>query len=402
MIAKTSYFRVACLLTALALVLVLFPMSTVTPRAKSVEELQQEQEELRDRIEELEGEKDALSDSLEDQQIRLGIINEQVQSKQREILLNQQQIDAKDEEINAKLAEIAAREAEIAHEFDYLKKRLNQVSKTGNLSEFQMVLSTENYVDYLIKSKVMKAIAANDEKTIRALEGEIGIINKQKDELQAQRDELGAKQKEMEALKVELDKLYDEVATAVANLEADIDYYRNQIAISKDEEAELEAAIAEKLAQGDNNQAFKTGSMYWPSTQCTILTSTYGYRWGRLHKGIDIACSGDAHGKDIIPAADGVVLDINDTYEYGYGWSSGYGYCVLVDHGLDEYGRRVVTMYAHMSKVLVTPGQYVVGGKTRLGDVGNTGESYGAHIHFEVRLDGVPVDPLGNGYVAVP
>ena len=200
MIAKTSYFRVACLLTALALVLVLFPMSTVTPRAKSVEELQQEQEELRDRIEELEGEKDALSDSLEDQQIRLGIINEQVQSKQREILLNQQQIDAKDEEINAKLAEIAAREAEIAHEFDYLKKRLNQVSKTGNLSEFQMVLSTENYVDYLIKSKVMKAIAANDEKTIRALEGEIGIINKQKDELQAQRDELGAKQKEMEGL----------------------------------------------------------------------------------------------------------------------------------------------------------------------------------------------------------
>lgn len=399
---KNAMRRLLGALMAAAMLVAVLPMSGVTAFAKSVEELQDEQDELRDLIDELEDAKAALSDSLEDQQAKLNLINQQIEAKQHEILLNQQQIDEKDKEINAKLQEIAAREAEIATEFDYLKKRLNHVSKTGNLSEFQMVLSTENYVDYLVKTKVMQAIAESDEKTIRALEDELVVIHKQKEELQAQRAVLAGKQQEMEALKVELDKLFDEVAVTVYQLESDIDYYRNQIALSKEEEARLEEEIAKKIAQGNNNQSFKTGSMYWPSTECTILTDTYGPRWGSLHKGIDIACYGSAHGKDIIAAADGVVLDVNTTSEYGTGWSSGYGYCVLVDHGLDECGQRVVTMYAHMSKVRVTPGQYVVGGKTRLGDIGNTGYSFGAHLHFEVRLDGYPVDPIGYGYVAVP
>ena len=160
--------------------------------------------------------------------------------------------------------------------------------------------------------------------------------------------------------------------------------------------------IKEMLAANDSGLSYKGGTMYWPSKQCTILTSTYGWRWGSLHKGIDLACYGNATGKDIRAAADGTVIAVNNTSEWGYGWCSGYGYCVMVDHGYDKKGRRVTTLYAHMSKVLVSVGQQVKGGSTQLGKVGNTGNSFGAHLHFEVRLDGTAVDPIGNGYVKVP
>jgi murein DD-endopeptidase MepM/ murein hydrolase activator NlpD len=114
----------------------------------------------------------------------------------------------------------------------------------------------------------------------------------------------------------------------------------------------------------------------WPVSGA--VTSGFGWRWGRMHEGIDIAAPS---GTPIRAAAAGTVI-------YS-GWMSGYGNLVVVDHG-----GGLATAYAHMSSIAAGSGASVVQGQT-LGYVGCTGHCYGDHLHFEVRQSGSPVDPMG-------
>jgi len=121
-----------------------------------------------------------------------------------------------------------------------------------------------------------------------------------------------------------------------------------------------------------------------PSSQGLIwpvsgpVTSPFGYRWGRLHAGIDI---GVPYGTPIHAAASGTVVLA--------GWTGGYGNYTCIDHG-----GGLATCYAHQSSYAVFGGAQVAQGQV-IGYVGNTGHSFGAHLHFEVRINGTPVDPLG-------
>ncbi|MDE0652598.1 MAG: peptidoglycan DD-metalloendopeptidase family protein [bacterium] len=112
----------------------------------------------------------------------------------------------------------------------------------------------------------------------------------------------------------------------------------------------------------------------WPLVD--RVTSEYGPRWGRIHEGIDIA---GATGAEIYSAESGRV-------DYA-GWIGGYGNTIIVDHG-----GGMTTLYGHMHGFAVTAGQTVSIGQV-LGYVGNTGLSQGSHLHFEVRIDGTPVNP---------
>ena len=106
------------------------------------------------------------------------------------------------------------------------------------------------------------------------------------------------------------------------------------------------------------------------------ISSPFGYRWGRLHSGIDM---GAHHGTPIYATDGGTVIMA--------GWYYGYGLCVDIDHG---NGR--VTRYGHCSQLLVNKGDQVYQGQN-IALVGNTGHSFGNHLHFEIRLNGTPVNP---------
>jgi murein DD-endopeptidase MepM/ murein hydrolase activator NlpD len=106
-------------------------------------------------------------------------------------------------------------------------------------------------------------------------------------------------------------------------------------------------------------------------------SSPYGWRWGRMHEGIDLAAP---HGAPIYAANAGTVVLAR--------WYAGYGYAVIIDHG-----NGTETLYAHSSQLLVSEGQEVSAGD-RIALVGNTGYSFGAHLHFEVHVNGVPVEPV--------
>ena len=124
------------------------------------------------------------------------------------------------------------------------------------------------------------------------------------------------------------------------------------------------------------NQFDPSQSYIWPTKG--VFTSGYGWRWGRMHKGIDIA---NNVGTPILAAKDGVIA-------YS-GWSSGYGYLVEISHGDGSS-----TRYAHNSRLLVKKGQLVPQG-SRISLMGSTGRSTGPHLHFEIRRPGgAAMDPM--------
>ena len=138
--------------------------------------------------------------------------------------------------------------------------------------------------------------------------------------------------------------------------------------------AELAARI--RAAQANSTVRRGSGALIWPVN--APITSPYGMRWGRMHEGIDL---GAAYGTPIAAAAAGTVI-------YA-GWMEGYGNLTVIDHG-----GGLSTAYGHQSNIAVAVGQQVAQGQI-IGNVGSTGHSTGPHLHFEVRVDGAPVDPLG-------
>jgi murein DD-endopeptidase MepM/ murein hydrolase activator NlpD len=150
--------------------------------------------------------------------------------------------------------------------------------------------------------------------------------------------------------------------------------------------AEVEALAAQSAALAERIRSAQTGStssgtgvsssgLIWPVNG--PVTSGFGMRWGRMHEGIDIAVP---TGTPVWAAAAGTVI-------YS-GWLGGYGNLVVVDHG-----NGLATAYAHNSALLVAVGQVVAQCDT-IALAGSTGHSSGPHVHFEVRVNGVAVDPL--------
>jgi len=148
------------------------------------------------------------------------------------------------------------------------------------------------------------------------------------------------------------------------------------------EVAGIEAASRQVTAQLQSSASSTYSStpsssgLIWPVNGPVV--SGFGMRWGRMHEGIDI---GVGYGTPIHAAASGTVVFS--------GWMSGYGNFVIIDHG-----GGMATAYGHQSAIAVGNGQSVSQGQV-IGYVGCTGHCFGPHLHFEVRINGSPVDPLG-------
>ncbi|MFB4472838.1 M23 family metallopeptidase, partial [Oceanobacillus caeni] len=119
------------------------------------------------------------------------------------------------------------------------------------------------------------------------------------------------------------------------------------------------------------------GTFSWPTSG--TISSTYGHRWGKLHRGIDFAVS---VGTPVKAAAPGVVIQTNT--EHGPGMN-GYGNVILIAHSIN--GETYTTLYAHLSSMAVSSGDVVSAGQV-IGNSGNTGHSTGPHLHFEIHKGG--------------
>ena len=165
--------------------------------------------------------------------------------------------------------------------------------------------------------------------------------------------------------------------SALASSRETREEYLQEVEALAAQSASLAAAIREAQAGASSTGtgAPSASGFIWPVNGTVV--SGFGWRWGRMHEGIDISAS---TGTPIWAAAAGIVIHA--------GWLGGYGNLVVVDHG-----NGLATAYAHASAILVGVGQQVSQGET-LSLVGSTGNSSGPHLHFEVRVNGAAVDPL--------
>jgi murein DD-endopeptidase MepM/ murein hydrolase activator NlpD len=166
--------------------------------------------------------------------------------------------------------------------------------------------------------------------------------------------------------------------STLASLTADRADVLAEIEALEAQSARLGAAIRAAQSQSSGTTAPPVGGsgvLQWPVSG--PVTSGFGWRWGRMHEGIDIAVP---TGTPVGAAGSGTVI-------YA-GWMGGYGYLVAIDHG-----GGLSTAYGHNSSVSVSVGQSVEAGQT-IALAGSTGHSTGPHVHFETRVNGRPVDPL--------
>lgn len=152
------------------------------------------------------------------------------------------------------------------------------------------------------------------------------------------------------------------------------------------------ATEAEEVTEAPAPSTSDSGSWSWPCTSYTI-SSGFGYRWGSLHAGIDIAGGGSA-----LASKSGTVIKVSSGCTHNYpkssscGCGGGYGNYVIISHG-GSYS----TLYGHLASVNVSVGQSVSAGQV-IGTVGSTGFSTGYHLHFEIRVNGGAVNPMSYLY----
>lgn len=285
------------------------------------------------------------------------------------------------EKIAVALAELEELQGEINVQNTNLNDRLRAMYKNGDIGMLSVLLGSKSMSDFLTNIEMAKKIYVADQALLEDMNTAYQVVVEKKEELASLKDQLLSQQDEVTTYKAGLAASEDALAAQKKKVEQDNKALEAQIDALQEEADRLKAEIL-KL-QG--KEAYAGGIMCWPSKASTRITSPFGNRMHpilkkyKLHTGIDIGAS---KGTDILAANDGKV--IKAAYNAG-----GYGYYVMIDHG-----GGIVTLYAHSSKLLVSVGDVVKRGDV-IAKVGSTGQSTGPHLHFEVRINGEYVDPMG-------
>ncbi len=283
-------------------------------------------------------------------------------------------------------ADINKVQAEYDRKENLLKKRMVALYKAGDATYLDVLLSSSSIVDFLSKYYMLEKIIDYDTDLMKELEVEKNSIENKKQEQEKKKADLKvakAKAGQMQILMENNKMLQENYSAKLTTEEATLN---EQILQYKQEQEEIERQIQAAINwSGDLAIQYKGGVMIWPvGVNGTYITSPFGNRLHpiqgvyKYHAGIDIGNAG--YGAPVLAAADGVV-----TYA---GVMSGYGNCVMINHGSG-----IVTLYGHGQTIYATLGQTVKQGDVIMA-VGSTGNSTGPHLHFEVRKDGVATSPI--------
>ncbi len=268
---------------------------------------------------------------------------------------------------------------------ELVRTRLQVMYQSSSTTMLDTLLESKSVVEFYERLHYMSVISENDNDMILKLE-------------EARQDVEVKKQLQQQA-KEFLEEKASEKEERIQQLKSDRSAVEGEISRSKTEIAKLEKEIDKMLEESkrlnsviknlSTKKKYAGGSMTWPCPSSQVITSSFGNRKHpilrkyKLHTGVDI---GADKGASIVAANKGTVIMAH--YD-----KSGYGNMVVVDHG-----GGITTLYAHASKILVKVGQEVKAGEV-IAKVGSTGLSTGNHLHFEVRVNGEPKDPM-KGYIS--
>lgn len=411
---KKSLRSVFCALLAAAALAASLPAHAVSQAEiddlqKKLDALEQQAQEQQDVINDLTSQKARFI-------TRKLALDNKIEINRQMIELIGEQIEIYDEIIAEKQAELdKALEKETA-QTELLRSRIRAMEENSTYSYASFIFDSSSVTELLSRIGDVNDIMHYDktlEEEYMAAREDVESIKKSYEEARHEQELL---QKELDTKQAELDAQVEAAYTMIADIETLSDDAQAEYDAIAEEEAKAEETLqeairkraAEQAKYNQNNNSNNGGggnsggsggnsggggssgggsatslsNLQWPVPSCTLITSRFGYRVApttgasTYHGGLDI---GAGMGASIVAAGAGDVIyaDAN----------GGYGNCVMIDHG-----NGVVTVYAHMSSIGVSYGQYVTAGQY-VGAVGSTGVSTGPHCHFEIRINGAQTDP---------
>jgi murein DD-endopeptidase MepM/ murein hydrolase activator NlpD len=276
-----------------------------------------------------------------------------------------------------------------ASAIDRLSRRLIAIYQSGNLTTVDVLVNSASFSELVSRLEYAKQLAGQDERIAESVgraKERMKVAQKRttvtRRQVRTVTRAVAARAEQTRSIRNQLIAEQTSLATAKGAKQAtleDVEAQRQEYLHEVEGLLAVSAQLASRIQTSQSSSAPVVpsgGGLMWPVSG--PVTSGFGWRWGRMHEGIDIAVGS---GTPVHAAQSGRVIVA--------GWMGGYGNLVVIDHG-----GGLSTAYGHNNSFAVGSGQSVSQGQV-VAYSGNTGNSTGPHVHFEVRVNGSPVDPLG-------
>jgi murein DD-endopeptidase MepM/ murein hydrolase activator NlpD len=320
---------------------------------------------------------------------RVGDVSQKLSILERDLALHQRRLDHLNELFAFETERLNFLRRQYATVLRELNLRMVDLYETPDPTMVEVILESESFQDALEQIRYLQAIAQQDKRIASEVKVARDEVHRSRERTKVVRSRVHAETQIVFVRTQQQRDVRNELLASKSKLANRRGQQKSALASTRKQEqawiAEANALAAEDAgirgqlaaAQGGATDTVPSSrGLIWPVNG--PVTSPFGYRWGRLHAGIDI---GVGYGTPIHAAASGTVVLA--------GWTGGYGNYTCIDHG-----GGMATCYGHQSSYAVSSGAQVSQGQV-IGYVGSTGHSFGAHLHFEVRINGNPVDPLG-------
>lgn len=307
-------------------------------------------------------------------QAEVSALDRQIGSLNKQIRDGEHDISELESDIRSAQAQIAEMEAKYLRASQASNERARQLYKTGPAETLSQLLSAKSMLEFVRLQFWWEISSELDGKTMLNAARLKADLAERKEGLMAIKADLAAQKQWLQSRKGLIADARGQKNSALQGVQADIASQESHIRTLEAQSKALTASLKTSLSRSSGGAVSRSG-FAWPLNG--RVTSRYGYRSGGFHSGIDI----DGNTGDPIRASKaGTIAGVN--------CGSGYGICTIIDHG-----EGVATLYAHMTRKAVSGGSVSQG--QVIGYVGCTGSCTGSHLHFEVRVNGSPRDPMG-------
>jgi murein DD-endopeptidase MepM/ murein hydrolase activator NlpD len=385
---------VACLAAVAALAALLF-----SAPAASAADLYGELEDKQEKLDHLHAREGVLTTTISRYRERIERLTSEVAALRAKEAAVQVRLDAKQAELDRAVTELdvakdrlEAIRARLVRALVALRERLVAIYETGTPDVLSVIVGSGDFDELVGRTEYLNRIHGMDEAIVgrvRELRNQVkhlvARLRSAKLRIEAARDAIAAERQVLVSARRAVQSRQAELVSVRRQREAALERINDHENHVEGELSEIQAEIAAQLQSTSSAPLpagpirYGSGQLIWPVDGPVV--SGFGMRWGRMHNGVDIAVPG---GTPIRAAASGTVVLLQSEASSG-----GYGNFTCLDHG-----GGLQTCYAHQSSFAVGSGQSVSQGDV-IGYVGCTGHCFGDHLHFEVRVNGVPTDPMG-------